>query len=114
MDVRPTIGVTEIAPLLPMIAGDSILALQATADGHQLHATWCIAGTRADAVAKLLDDAMIATGWTATSRRGDAVKAGVSGEHDRYRLSFVVTASTAPSCPSPAHYFASATAFRQR
>ena len=115
IEARPTITVGEIAPLLPAIdRGDAILPPQVTADHHQLHATWCIAGTGADEVAKRLDDAMRSGGWIGTSRRGDGVKAGVSGERDRYRLSFVVTASTTPTCTAPTHYFASATAFRVR
>jgi hypothetical protein len=100
--------------MLPKLQGDVLIAPKTTADARQAHGTWCIAGTAADAVAASLAKTMTDAGWTDLSSRGDARKAGVSGERTGYRLSYVVSASSAASCREPTHYMVSATLFRMR
>lgn len=99
---------------LPKLDGDAMIPLKTTSDGMQAHATWCLAGTGADAVAESLAKTMAGAGYTNLATRGDPNKAGVSGEREDWRLSYVVSASTAASCRAPGHYFASATLFRAR
>jgi len=99
---------------LPKLDGDPMIPVKTTADGRQAHGTWCLAGAGADAVAESLGKTMSAAGYTDVTTRGDATKAGVSGERDGWRLSYVVSASTAASCRAPGHYFASVTLFRAR
>ena len=113
---RPSITIDELAPLLPPLDGDAILPLQPTVDHHQLHATWCVAGTGADTVAKHIGDALTAGTWIDTSLRGDAIKAAVSADRDRYRASVrAVTASSMPSCAAPTSLLRiKLTAFRVR
>lgn len=99
---------------MPKLTGDVMLAAKATADGRQVHGTWCLPGSAADAVVHDLAATLTAGGWASVSTRGDATKAGVSAERDGYRLSYVVSASSAATCRAPGHYFASATMFRLR
>jgi len=106
--------VDQAAAQLPKLDGDAMLPLKTTGDGMQAHATWCLAGTGADAVAESLAKTMSGAGYTNITTRGDAQKAGVTGEHDAWRLSYVVSASSAANCRAPGHYFASATLFRAR
>ena len=108
------ITVADATALLPKLDGDAMLPVKTTADGMQAHATWCLAGTAADAVAASLATTMTAAGYTDLATRGDAQKAGVSGERDGVHLSYVISASSAASCRAPGHYFASATLFRAR
>jgi hypothetical protein len=105
---------TDVATMLPKLDGEVLIAPKTTADAHQAHGTWCMAGTAADAVATSLGKTMTDAGWTDLSSRGDAKKAGVSGERTGYRLSYVVSASSAASCREPTHYMVSATLFRMR
>jgi hypothetical protein len=104
----------DVAAMLPKLDGDVLIAPKTTADADQAHATWCIAGTSADGVATSLGKTMTDAGWTDLATRGDAKKAGVSGERGGYRLSYVVSASSAASCREPTHYMVSATLFRMR
>ena len=99
---------------LPRLDGDTMIPLKTTGDGLQVRGTWCVAGTGADAVAESLATTMTTAGWSEVSTRGDANKAGVQGDRGGYRLSYVVSASTAANCRAPGHYFASATLFRTR
>jgi hypothetical protein len=108
------ITVADATALLPKLDGDAMIPVKTTADGMQAHATWCLAGTGADAVAASLATTMTAAGYTDLATRGDAQKAGVSGERDGVHLSYVISASSAASCRAPGHYFASATLFRAR
>jgi photosystem II stability/assembly factor-like uncharacterized protein len=102
----------DVAAMLPKLDGDVLIAPKTTADARQAHATWCIAGSSATTVAANLATTMTAAGWQDLGSRGDAKKAGVSGERDGYRLSYVVSASSAASCREPTHYMVSATLFR--
>jgi hypothetical protein len=104
----------DVASALPKLDGDVLIAPKTTADAHQAHGTWCMAGTSADGVAGALGTTMTAAGWTGLSTRGDERKAGISGERDGFQLSYVVSASNAASCRAPAHYLVSATLFRLR
>jgi len=104
----------DVAAMLPKLDGDVLIAPRTTADAHQAHGTWCIAGTSATTVAADLATTMTTAGWQDLGSRGDAKKAGVSGERDGYRLSYVVSASSAASCREPTHYMVSATLFRMR
>ncbi|HTL38208.1 MAG TPA: hypothetical protein VL326_33995 [Kofleriaceae bacterium] len=104
--------IEEARAALPKIVGAVILDLKQTSDKRQVHATWCIDGSGADDVAKLVGKWMAEAGYTALSIRGDARKAGVSGDRGTIRLSMVVAASGAANCAAPQHYFASATIFR--
>ncbi|HUS29630.1 MAG TPA: hypothetical protein VMZ53_14050 [Kofleriaceae bacterium] len=104
--------IEDARAVLPKIEGNVILDLKQTSDKRQVHATWCIDGTGADEVAKLVGKWMSDAGYTALSIRGDARKAGVSGDRGEIRLSMVVASSGAANCPAPTHYFASATIFR--
>lgn len=104
--------IEEARAALPKIVGTVILDLKQTSDKRQVHATWCIDGSGADDVAKLVGRWMAEAGYTALSIRGDARKAGVSGDRATIRLSMVVAASGAANCAAPQHYFASATIFR--
>jgi hypothetical protein len=100
--------------MLPKLSGETMIAPAATADQHQVHGTWCLPGTAADAVAADLSATLTKAGWADITTRGDAMKAGVSAERDGYRLSYIVSASSAANCRAPGHYFASATLFRMR
>ena len=93
---------------------DAIIAPVATADGRQVHGTWCLDGSGADGVTRDLAASLGKAGWTNVTTRGDATKAGVSAERDGYRASYVVSASTANQCRAPGHYFASLTMFRMK
>jgi len=104
--------IEEARAALPKIEGNVIIDLKQTTDKRQVHGTWCIDGTSADDVAKLVGRWMSEAGYTALSIRGDARKAGVSGDRGTIRLSMVVAASGAANCAAPTHYFASATIFR--
>jgi hypothetical protein len=104
----------DVASALPKLDGDVLIAPKTTADAHQAHGTWCMAGTSADGVAGALGTTMSAAGWTHLSTRGDERKAGISGERDGFQLSYVVSASNAASCRAPSHYLVSATLFRMR
>jgi hypothetical protein len=99
---------------LPKLDSDALIPLRTTADGMQAHATWCLAGPSPEVVAGSLGMKMAAAGYGNLATRGDSYKAGVSGERDDYRLSYVVSASTAANCQAPGHYLASATLFRAR
>ena len=99
---------------LPELKADPMIAPRTTADGQQLHGTWCLRGSDADGVSHDLAASLASAGWTNIATKGDAMKAGVSAERDGYRASFVVSASTAPACRAPGHYFASLTMFRMR
>jgi hypothetical protein len=111
MPVEPML-IEEARAALPKIEGTMIIDLKQTTDKRQVHGTWCIDGTSADDVAKLVGRWMSEAGYTALSIRGDARKAGVSGDRGTIRLSMVVAASGAANCAAPTHYFASATLFR--
>ena len=104
----------DAAAAMPKLTGDVMIAAKATADGRQVHGTWCLPGTAADAVVHDLAATLTAAGWADVTTRGDATKAGVSAERDGYRLSYVVSASSAATCRAPGHYLASATMFRLR
>jgi hypothetical protein len=110
--VGATISVEDAAKVLPAISSKEILPLKPTSDGRQVHATWCMDGSGAEDVARQVGQLMAKAGYTALSIRGDAKKAGVQGDHDGFRMSMVVSASSAANCPAPQHYFASATIFR--
>jgi hypothetical protein len=112
-EVQP-LSDADVAAMLPNLDGDVLIAPKTTADAHQAHATWCLAGTSASGVAAVLGTTMTDAGWTNLASRGDERKAGVSGERDGYRLSYVVSASSAANCRAPAHYLVSATLFRMR
>lgn len=104
--------IEEVTKILPAIEGKQILALKQTSDLRQVHGTWCIDGDSAEDVAKKVGRLMADAGYTALNIRGDARKAGVQGDRDGYRMSMIVSASSAASCAAPLHYFASATIFR--
>lgn len=106
------ITVEDAQKLLPPIESKQILELKPTSDGRQVHGTWCMDGTGAEDVAKNVGKLMADKGYTALAIRGDAKKAGVQGDRDGYRMSMIVSASSAANCPAPAHYFASATIFK--
>jgi hypothetical protein len=99
---------------LPALNAAPVIAPVATADGRQVHGTWCLPGTGADGVMRDLAASLTTAGWSNVTTRGDATKAGVSGERDGYRASYVVSASTANQCRAPGHYFASLTMFRMK
>jgi hypothetical protein len=99
---------------LPAMTVDAMIAPTATADGRQVHGTWCLDGSGADGVMRGLAGSLAKAGWTNLTTRGDATKAGVSAERDGYRASYVVSASTANKCRAPGHYFASLTIFRMK
>lgn len=99
---------------LPAMKTEAIIAPVTTADGRQVHGTWCLDGAGADGVMRDLAAALAKAGWTNVTTRGDATKAGVSAERDGYRASYVVSASTANQCRAPGHYFASLTMFRMK
>jgi len=102
----------EAAEVLPKLDGKEILPLRQTSDKRQVHATWCLDGDGADDVARHVAQQLAAANYVELAVRGDAHKAGVQGDRDHFRLSMVVSASTAANCPAPKHYFASATIFR--
>lgn len=106
------LSIEDAAAALPKIDGKEILPLKNTSDKRQVHGTWCIDGDGADDVARKVGRMMADAGYTALAIRGDAKKAGVQGDRGAFRMSMVVSASSAASCPAPAHYFASATIFR--
>ena len=106
------VSIEEAQTVLPPIVGTQVLGLKQTSDKRQVHATWCIDGESADGVARLVAKWMADAGYTGLGVRGDARKAGVSGDRDGFRMSMVVSASGAASCAAPQHYFASATIFR--
>jgi hypothetical protein len=85
---------------------------QGRASGAETSGTWCLPGTAADAVVTDLAATLTKNGWTDVRTRGDAVKAGVSADRNTYRLSYVVSASSAANCRAPGHYLASATMFQ--
>jgi hypothetical protein len=106
------VSVEDATKVLPVIEGKEVLALKQTSDKRQVHGTWCIDGDGADDVAKKVGRMMAQAGYSGLSIRGDAKKAGVQGDRDGYRMSMVVSASSAASCAAPVHYFASATIFK--
>jgi hypothetical protein len=103
----------DAAKILPKLAGKEILPLRQTSDKRQVHATWCLDGTGADDVAKQVGKLMAVAGFKELAIRGDARKSGVQGTRDGFRMSMIVSASSAANCPAPEHYFASATIFRE-
>lgn len=106
--------IEDAAKIIPTLeGGKEILPLRQTSDKRQVHATWCLDGEGADDVAKKVERQMAAAGYRDLSTRGDARKAGVQGTRDGFRMSMIVSASSAANCPAPKHYFASATVFRQ-
>jgi hypothetical protein len=113
---RPAAGepltLAEAAAVLPAIDGAAILPLKHTSDQLQVHGTWCIEGTSAQDVARKVGEWMTAAGFTGVVARGDARKAGVQGDRDAFRMSMIVSASTAASCSAPTHYFSSATVYK--
>jgi hypothetical protein len=113
---RPSTGepltLQDAADVLPAIDGTAILPLKHTSDQRQVHGTWCIEGTSAQDVARKVGEWMTAAGFTGVVARGDARKAGVQGDRGAFRLSMVVSASTAASCSAPTHYFSSATVYK--
>jgi hypothetical protein len=113
-ETKPTqpVSVDEAKAVLPKLGGTEIIALKPTSDGRQIHGTWCLDGTSADDVAKQVGHTLAQEKYTNIAIRGDARKAGVSGDHDAMRFSMVVSASSAAVCAAPAHYFASATIFK--
>lgn len=108
------IDATTALAKLPELKTDPMIAPVTTADGRQVHGTWCLDGTGADRVMHDLAASLAKAGWTNVTTRGDVTKAGVSAERDGYRASYVVSASTANQCRAPGHYFASLTMFRMR
>jgi hypothetical protein len=106
------ITVEEAEKMYPAIDSKQILGAKPTSDGKQVHETWCMDGTGADDVARKVGEKMAAAGYTGLAIRGDAKKAGVQGDREGYRMSMVVSASSAANCPAPQHYFASATIFK--
>jgi hypothetical protein len=114
VEVKPTqpISVDEAKTALPKLGGTEVIGLKQTSDQRQVHGTWCLDGTSADDVAKQVGHALAQEKYTNISIRGDARKAGVSGERGELRFSMVVSASSAAVCAAPAHYFASATIFK--
>ena len=106
------ITVAEATAALPAITSPQIIALKQTSNQEQVHGTWCIDGTSADDVAKQVGHLLAQANYTGLSIRGDAKKAGVSGDREGVRFSMVVSASSAAVCAAPAHYFASATIFK--
>jgi hypothetical protein len=107
------LSIEDAAKAIPKLAGKEILPLRQTSDKRQVHATWCLDGESADDVAKAVGRQMAEAGYKNLAIRGDAKKAGVQGERDAFRMSMIVSASSAANCPAPKHYFASATIFRQ-
>lgn len=110
--VGQPLSVEEAEKIIPPFSSKVILPLKPTSDGRQVHATWCMDGDGAEDVAKHVGQQMAQAGYTALSIRGDAKKAGVQGDRDGFRMSMIVSASSAANCPAPQHYFASATIFR--
>ena len=106
------VTVADAKAVLPAIQGTEVIALKPTSDNLQIHGTWCIDGTSADDVARQVGQWLTQAGYANVSTRGDAKKAGVSGDKDVMRFSMVVSASSAAVCAAPAHYFASATIYR--
>lgn len=106
------VTVADAKAVLPAIQGTEVIALKPTSDNLQIHGTWCIDGTGADDVARQVGQWLTQAGYANVSTRGDARKAGVSGDKDVMRFSMVVSASSAAVCAAPAHYFASATIYR--
>jgi hypothetical protein len=106
------LSIDDAAKVLPALDGKQILALKQTSDRRQVHGTWCLDGDGADDVARKVGRAMADARFQDISLRGDARKAGVQGDRDGFRMSMIVSASSAASCPAPKHYFASATIFR--
>jgi hypothetical protein len=111
---KPTkpITIQEATAALPQLPGAQIIALKQTSDQQQVHGTWCIDGTSADDVAKQIGHTLAQAKYGALTIRGDARKAGATGDRDGIRISMVVSASSASVCAAPAHYFASATIFK--
>lgn len=107
------LSIDDAAKVLPQIDGKEILPLKQTSDNRQVHGTWCIDGDGADEVARRIGRAMADAGYSNLGIRGDAKKAGVQGDRDAFRMSMIVSASSAVTCPAPKHYFASATIFRK-
>jgi hypothetical protein len=105
------LDVEEARGLVPPIPGDVTAPLRTTADGRQVYGTWCVAGTGADDVARMLGTSLEQAGWTDVASRGDVAKAGVSGERDGYHLSFIVTASQVERCKAPPRYLANVTIY---
>ena len=101
-------------PAIQKLPGHVMIPPKAMADGSQVHGTWCLPGSAADAVVHDLAATLTAGGWTSVTTRGDATKAGLSAERDGMSLSYVVSASSAATCRAPGHYFTSATIFRTR
>lgn len=114
---KPPLGeplsLEDAARALPTLAGKEILPLRQTSDKRQVHATWCLDGESADDVAKQVGRQMADAGYQDLAIRGDERKAGVQGTRDGFRMSMIVSASSAANCMAPAHYFASATIFRE-
>jgi hypothetical protein len=104
--------IEEAAAVLPAIDGAAILPLKHTSDQRQVHGTWCIEGSSAQDVSRKVGDWMTVAGFRGVVVRGDARKAGVQGERGGFRLSMVVSASTAASCSAPTRYFSSATVYK--
>lgn len=106
------LSIEDAAKALPKLDGKEILPLRQTSDKRQVHATWCLDGDGADDVAKEVGRQMAEAGFKQLQIRGDVKKAGVQGERDGFKVSMIVSGSSAASCPAPKHYFASATVFR--
>lgn len=106
------LSIDDAAKVLPAIDGKEILPLKQTSDQRQVHGTWCIDGDGADDVARKVGRKMAEAKFEGIAIRGDARKAGVQGDRDGFRMSMIVSASSAANCPAPKHYFASATIFR--
>lgn len=106
------VTIEQATAVLPAIEGSVVLPLKQTSNKEQVHGTWCIDGSGADDVAKLVARWMGEAHFAGIGVRGDGRKAGASGDRDGLRMSMVVSASGAASCAAPKHYFASATFFR--
>jgi hypothetical protein len=104
--------IEEATKVIPTLTGKQILPLRQTTDHRQVHATWCLDGASADAVARDVGRQLADEGFTNVVTRGDARKAGVQGTRGGFELSMIVAASSASTCPAPQHYFANATVFR--
>ena len=96
--VSRALDILELFLDRPSLTAPQIIGLKQTSDQQQVHGTWCIDGTSADDVAKQIGHSLAQAKYTGLSIRGDAKKAGVSGDRDGIRFSMVVSASSAAVC----------------
>jgi hypothetical protein len=96
--------------VMPTLPGDPLLPVKPTADGAQLHATWCIAAPDFSTAIKAVNAAL--EGWSNVATRGEAPTAGISADRDDHHVGIVVTALRAGPCAEPGHYRATVTLTR--